>query len=427
VQSTNGGEPSCAGAIYAAPPQPAVSGPSLFEDISTPSDVRDESVHHPAPGINAAMHAELVARQHEVEVIRQRLAQSENLLALYQTRDDKKQQELSKQLSMNRVHNEEALAALRQRVTHCEDDLDTLYADPEGVREDARQLLTTTDQASVDLQGLLEQLEERRKQVESLEVSVHAQQHRLAANALVELCSLMRDALEGRTQRMPAPGRVQQLESQLRSCLRLARERAIEVGVDPGADAAKVVQRESFGKETQPRAPAGTARVERQAGSREPPATDASPTIETVQDELRARDGASTAHKTKPTRAQGLASRSSHAQETSVTLATAKMAFVAGPEVKAPMSDVSSDVAAGVPLEVRLEKPERDARLGVTLTGNGHPILEWVATDAIAHGKLRVGDRVLSVNGWNAIGHAETTKRLKRLYGTIRLKVMRPA
>lgn len=108
-------------------------------------------------------------------------------------------------------------------------------------------------------------------------------------------------------------------------------------------------------------------------------------------------------------------------------MATAKMAFVAGPEVKAPMSDVSSDVAAGVPLEVRLEKPERDARLGVTLTGNGHPILEWVATDAIAHGKLRVGDRVLSVNGWNAIGHAETTKRLKRLYGTIRLKVMRPA
>ena len=82
-----------------------------------------------------------------------------------QARDEKKQAELSKQLSMNRAHNEAAVGALRQRLTHCEQDLDALYADPTGVRESARELLTTADQTIPTLQALLSQLDERRRQV----------------------------------------------------------------------------------------------------------------------------------------------------------------------------------------------------------------------------------------------------------------------
>jgi len=82
-----------------------------------------------------------------------------------QVRDEKKQAELSKQLSMNRAHNEAAVGALRQRLTHCEQDLDALYADPTGVRESARELLTTADQTIPTLQALLSQLDERRRQV----------------------------------------------------------------------------------------------------------------------------------------------------------------------------------------------------------------------------------------------------------------------
>ena len=80
----------------------------------------------------------------------------------------------------------------------------------------------------------------------------------------------------------------------------------------------------------------------------------------------------------------------------------------------------------GTAIEVTLEKPDKGSRLGVTLIGNGHPLLDAVASDALAHGRLREGDQVLSVNGWKAIGHAETTKRLKRLHGVIRLRVVRP-
>jgi hypothetical protein len=41
------------------------------------------------------------------------------------------------------------------------------------------------------------------------------------------------------------------------------------------------------------------------------------------------------------------------------------------------------------------------------------------------HGRLFEGDRVVSVNGWHAVGHAETTRRLKQKAGTLRLKVIR--
>ena len=96
------------------------------------------------------------------------------------------------------------------------------------------------------------------------------------------------------------------------------------------------------------------------------------------------------------------------------------------PEATAPVAPYApSRDLAGVVFEVVLEKPDKNARLGVTLSGEGHPLLDAVASDALAHGKLFVGDQVLSVSGWNAVGHMETTKRLKRMYGVIRLRVLR--
>ena len=62
-----------------------------------------------------------------------------------------------------------------------------------------------------------------------------------------------------------------------------------------------------------------------------------------------------------------------------------------------------------------------------TLTGNDHPVrVDAVASDALAHGKLRAGDQLVTLNGWKTAGHVETTRRLKKLKGTIRLKVARP-
>jgi hypothetical protein len=37
-----------------------------------------------------------------------------------------------------------------------------------------------------------------------------------------------------------------------------------------------------------------------------------------------------------------------------------------------------------------------------------------------------VGDQVLSVNEWNAVGHSETSTRLKQMTGVITLRVLRP-
>ncbi|KOO34458.1 hypothetical protein Ctob_014464 [Chrysochromulina tobinii] len=77
-------------------------------------------------------------------------------------------------------------------------------------------------------------------------------------------------------------------------------------------------------------------------------------------------------------------------------------------------------------LEVVLEKPDKDAKLGVTLSGEGHPFLDDVASNGLAYGKLLVGDQVLSVNEWNAVGHSETSTRLKQMTGVITLRVLRP-
>jgi hypothetical protein len=82
-------------------------------------------------------------------------------------------------------------------------------------------------------------------------------------------------------------------------------------------------------------------------------------------------------------------------------------------------------VASVSEVEVILEKPHKDSSLGILLSGEGHPYIDEVASGALAHGKLRKGDQVLLVNGWDAAGHSQTAKRLVQLAGKIQIRVLR--
>jgi len=374
-----------------------------------------------------------------------------------QVRDEKKQAELSKQLSMNRAHNEAAVGALRQRLTHCEQDLDALYADPTGVRESARELLTTADQTIPTLQALLSQLDERRRQVEAAEVVHHAQAHHLAAKALAQLCEGMREVLEARaTPCTNASARGQQLEHQVLAWHRLARAKALEAGVEPGPEAVVPTQIRvpahgpapapaQLPKQQAPAPPAATPRG--RPPPRDPVDYKEVPVPSASKPKGAHGKGASRGAAAAATSAAAAAAATSAAAAAATSAATAAhppewtepewtAPEATSPEATALEATVPEATAlvapyapsrdlAGIVLEVVLEKPDKNARLGVTLSGEGHPFLDAVASDALAHGKLFVGDQVLSVSGWNAVGHMETTKRLKRMYGVIRLRVLR--
>lgn len=113
--------------------------------------------------------------------------------------------------------------------------------------------------------------------------------------------------------------------------------------------------------------------------------------------------------------------------EAAATSSTTSEATTTDPVVPTVAEVAYSNLLTGVLSEVVIEKRERDSSLGIQLSGDGHPFLEAVAHDALAHGKLFVGDQLLSINGWNAVGHLETTYRLERLTGTIRVRVFRCA
>ena len=91
-----------------------------------------------------------------------------------------------------------------------------------------------------------------------------------------------------------------------------------------------------------------------------------------------------------------------------------------------PMAPVH-EVASVSEVEIVLEKPHKDSSLGILLSGDGHPYIDEVASGALAHGKLRLGDQVLLVNGWDAAGHSQTAKRFVQLTGVIRIRVLRRA
>ena len=85
------------------------------------------------------------------------------------------------------------------------------------------------------------------------------------------------------------------------------------------------------------------------------------------------------------------------------------------------------EVASVSEVEIVLEKPHKDSSLGILLSGDGHPYIDEVASGALAHGKLRLGDQVLLVNGWDAAGHSQTAKRFVQLTGVIIIRVLRRA
>ena len=74
-----------------------------------------------------------------------------------------------------------------------------------------------------------------------------------------------------------------------------------------------------------------------------------------------------------------------------------------------------------------LHKETKETRIGVTLSGErGPPTITAIAPPpALAHGTLRVGDVIVAINDWSANGHSETTARLKRLQGRLRIRLQK--
>ena len=73
------------------------------------------------------------------------------------------------------------------------------------------------------------------------------------------------------------------------------------------------------------------------------------------------------------------------------------------------------------------DKETKETRIGVTLSGErGPPTITAIAPPpALAHGTLRVGDVIVAINDWSANGHSETTARLKRLQGRLRIRLQK--
>jgi hypothetical protein len=288
-------------------------------------------------------------------------------------------------------------------------------------------------------------LDERRRQVEAAEVVHHAQAHHLAAKALAQLCEGMREVLEARaTPCTNASARGQQLEHQVLAWHRLAREKALEAGVEPGPEAVVPthIRVPTHGpapapaqlpKQQAPAPPAATPRgrppPRDPVDYKEVPVPSASkPKGAHGKGASRgaaaaATSAATAAHPPEWTEPEWTAPEATSPEATSPEATALEATAPEATALVAPYAP-SRDLA-GIVLEVVLEKPDKNARLGVTLSGEGHPFLDAVASDALAHGKLFVGDQVLSVSGWNAVGHMETTKRLKRMNGVIRLRVLR--
>ena len=90
--------------------------------------------------------------------------------------DDLQQLDLSRQISAARVNNESLFAALRQRVSAVERDLEEVYKEADaatGERLSSRTLAKQATDASSHLDFLSRQLHERLKQVQSPPTPAH--------------------------------------------------------------------------------------------------------------------------------------------------------------------------------------------------------------------------------------------------------------
>ena len=85
---------------------------------------------------------------------------------------------------------------------------------------------------------------------------------------------------------------------------------------------------------------------------------------------------------------------------------------------------VAPPLPASTTRTATLHKPNAHARLGVSLSGEGSPLVYSVAANSIAARSLRVGQRLLSVNGVPVQGHDHATSLLKNAVGHLRLEIL---
>ena len=376
---------------------------------------------------------ELASAKEQLAALHERLTQTHAHLQGYGKRDSAQQEQLSKQLSTNRRNSDTLFAALRQRVSDAEADVEELFAnkdEAEEAKESCAELIEGADEASARLSGLIKQLEAKRRAFDAAVQKHHATSHQLAAKALVSTAAQMREALEANSSgRMPAPARVTELETHIRAWLTHVREQAAAAGVDAGPDASRPVARQTRESSTRGQQPSvnkggkgGGAPSEagsqgtRQGGKGEQAASTAATTSTATPG---GKGGKGKSGKAEGGKAEGGKGQSGKAEAAKAEAAKAEAAKADAPKGSETLIDVV------------LVKEKRDTRIGVTLMNergapSGAPIVAEIAPPpALAHGQLFVGDVIRSVNEWSAAGHAETTARLKKLQGRVRLKIVR--
>ena len=386
--------------------------------------------------------------QAQIGVLSARVEEQSQQLSIRQSdiprdpRDAQRYAELKKQLSTNRQNSDTLLSALRERVGFVESDVEELFAtrddevdEKAAARDSCHTLIEQADAASAQLDDKLALLEERRRAVTAAEDRHAAVSHQLAANALVDVAAQMRSALESRS-RMAVPARLAELEAHTRGWLSFVREQAQSCGMDAGPEAAPPPPQAA-------RAPPLV--VSAKGGSRRdfPPPPSAPQEAPPAQDNVPSPSPALTAGKGRGKGGKGVESTPVPKQQNDTPRAVAPEAKgkgagrgrggrgEAGGGGRGGGAAAPTPPAAVTPesgeIEIILHKQSKDTRIGVTLTGErGTPKVTQIAPPpALAHGTLRVGDTILSVNEWPATGHSETTARLKRLQGRLRLRVVR--
>jgi hypothetical protein len=280
----------------------------------------------------------------------------------------------------------------------------------------------------------------------------------LAAQALIGIAAKMRATLETKQPaRMPAPTRVSELEAQMRALLGYVREQASVAGVDAGPDAARPPPPPSREVARESSAPSGPGAGDGDGGKgagkgvgkgggkgagKGVVANDADGGGKGgkgagkgggkgggAASDVGATASASQAGKGEPAplSAAGGTGKGGRGKGEG---GGGRGGRGAGGSVASAVREAAIPAAIPAPEEeevVVLYKQTKETVLGITLTNErGAPVITGVAPPpALASGVLYVGDTITAVNEWTATGHSETTARLKRLRGKLRLKVVR--
>ena len=411
-----------------------------------------------------AAERELSVAREQLGELQSRYTATHSLVMELQQRDGLAQAALSKQISNHRINQDTVFAALRERVATVERDLEDVYkeVDDEGAvaeRENARDLISQAGGASENLSALTKKLNERLKIVKAAEQAHEAAHHRIASKALVGLAKSIREILESKAAaRMPAHARLQEFEMHAHRWLTYVRGKAIEAGLDAGPDATRITAPAAAQPETEEPLPSGRGKGEGAGqagkgggrggggGGRE-----AEPARGGKGGKGEGGKGGK-GGKGQPAAAEGGKGQASPGQQQRQAKGgggggggggdapspptSARNSNTATPRGRADAGQATTrspreqpaakDGGGATTVEVVLHKENKDTRIGVTLTGTHRPVVSEVADPpALAAGTLFAGDAIQSINGWNAVGHSEATKRMKRLTGELRLTIIR--